>query len=68
MLYRKDKCNVYLYQHVFDMCYEKKPMDARGVLAAVTLAFNAKDLPPADKAWFARKKIAFLREHGTLPQ
>ena len=43
-------------------------MDARGVLAAVMLALNAKDLPPQDKSWFAKKKLSFLREHGSLEQ
>uniref|UniRef100_A0A6A7FSF9 Pre-mRNA-processing factor 39 n=1 Tax=Hirondellea gigas TaxID=1518452 RepID=A0A6A7FSF9_9CRUS len=65
---KKDRCNVYLYQHVFDMCYERRPMDVRGVLASVMLALQAKDLPLTDKCCFAKKKLAFLREHGTLQQ
>ncbi|XP_018018000.1 uncharacterized protein LOC108674549 isoform X2 [Hyalella azteca] len=65
---KKDRGNVYLYQHVFDMCYERHPMDSRGVLAAVMLALQAKDLPLSDKCWFAKKKIAFLREHGTIKE
>ncbi|KAF2364704.1 Alpha-ketoglutarate-dependent dioxygenase AlkB-like [Trinorchestia longiramus] len=65
---KKDRGNVYLYQHVFDMCYEKRPMDSRGVLAAVMLALQAKDLPLTDKCWFSKKKIAFLKEHGTIKE
>jgi hypothetical protein len=43
-------------------------MDSRGVLAAVMLALQAKDLSLSDKCWFAKKKIAFLREHGTIKE
>lgn len=46
---KKDRANVFLYQHVFDICYERQPMDVRGVTAAVTLAVNAKDLPLSEK-------------------
>lgn len=65
---RKDRSNVFLYQHVFDVCLEKRPMDSGGVLAAVMLALQAKDLPLTDKVAFATKKVAFLREHGSLVQ
>jgi len=65
---RKDKTNVFLYQHVFDFCYEKRPMDARGVLASVMLALSAKDLSIQEKLWFAKKKLSFLTEHGNLQE
>ena len=54
---KKDRANLFLYQHVFDLCYERKPMDSGGVLAAVMLALNAKDLAAKDKVTFVFKEI-----------
>ncbi|KAK7071105.1 PRP39 pre-mRNA processing factor 39 [Halocaridina rubra] len=63
---KKDRGYVHLYHHVFDICYQRQPLDCQGVLASVLLALSSKDLPVEDKYWFAYKRAQFLREHGSM--
>ncbi|XP_068223552.1 uncharacterized protein [Palaemon carinicauda] len=63
---KKDRGYVHLYHHVFDICYQRQPLDCRGVLASVLLALTSKELPVEDKYWFAYKRVQFLREHGDI--
>lgn len=63
---KKDRGNVHLYHHVFDICYQRQPLDCQGVLASVLLALASKELSIHDKYWFAYKRVEFLREHGDI--
>lgn len=63
---KKDRGNTLLYHHVFDICYQRQPIDIQGVLASTQLALAAKDLSLSDKSWFAYKRQEFLREHGSI--
>ncbi|XP_064104976.1 LOW QUALITY PROTEIN: pre-mRNA-processing factor 39-like [Macrobrachium nipponense] len=63
---KKDRGYVHLYHHVFDICYQRQPLDCQGVLASVLLALTSKELPVEDKYWFAYKRVQFLREHGDI--
>ena len=63
---KKDRGNTLLYHHVFDICYQRQPVDVQGVLASTLLALAAKDLSLADKCWFAYKRVEFLKEHGSI--
>nr|XP_045598774.1 uncharacterized protein LOC123758422 [Procambarus clarkii] len=65
---KKDRGNVHLYHHVFDICYQRQPLDCQGVLASVLLALASKELSVHDKHWFAHKRVHFLREHGDIKE
>ena len=65
---KKDKANVHLFHHVFDICYQKRPVDVDGVLAACMLALASKDMTLEEKNWFCIKRLDFLQEHGTMTQ
>ncbi|KAK8748024.1 hypothetical protein OTU49_016278 [Cherax quadricarinatus] len=65
---KKDRGNVHLYHHVFDICYQRQPLDCQGVLASVLLALASKELSVSDKHWFAHKRVEFLREHGDIKE
>ena len=65
---KKDRGNIHLYHHVFDICYQRQPVDCEGVLASVLLALASKDLTTEQKVKFSQKRVEFLREHGTMAE
>lgn len=65
---KKDRGNVHVYHHVFDICYQRQPLDCQGVLASVMLALASKELSVHSKYWFAFKRVEFLREHGDIKE
>ncbi|KAK8379384.1 hypothetical protein O3P69_019348 [Scylla paramamosain] len=65
---KKDRGNTLLYHHVFDICYQRHPIDVQGVLASTLLALASKDLSLSDKCWFAFKRLEFLKEHGSIAE
>ncbi|XP_037071445.1 pre-mRNA-processing factor 39-like [Pollicipes pollicipes] len=65
---KRDRSNPRLYLHILDVCYQRHPVDVRGVTAALTLALNSKDVSARDKLGFRRKKVEFFEEFGSLRQ
>ncbi|XP_043222809.1 uncharacterized protein LOC122382017 [Amphibalanus amphitrite] len=65
---KNDRSNARLYLHILDVCYQRHPVDVRGVSAALTLALNSKDLSARDKLGFRRKRVEFFEEFGCLSQ
>ena len=65
---KKDRGNIHLYHQVFDICYQRQPVDCGGVLASVKLALASKDLTTEVKYKFSGKRVEFLREHGSMTE
>lgn len=65
---KSDRANQRLYDYILDICYQRRPVDIRGVGAVLTLALNNKDLSEQQRVVFMRKRVEFYEEFGSLQQ
>merc|ERR1719341_1930694 len=63
---KKERGNPRLYSQIIDMCYQRTPIDIKGVTAALELALVSKDLTNMEKLDFVRRKVEFMQEFGDV--
>ena len=63
---KKERGEAKLYTQIIDVCYQRYPLDVKGVKAAIELALKSPDLKHMQKLEFAKRKVEFMQEFGDV--
>lgn len=63
---KKEKGEPTLYSQIIDVCYQRHPVDVKGVTAAIELAIKSNELTNMQKLGFVKRKLEFMQEFGDI--
>ncbi|XP_059091219.1 uncharacterized protein LOC131886822 [Tigriopus californicus] len=63
---KREKGEPTLYSQIIDVCYQRHPIDVKGVTAAIELAIKSNELSNMQKLGFVKRKLEFMQEFGDI--
>ena len=64
----KERGDPRLYVQIIDVCYQRHPVDLKGVAAAIEIAIKSPELENIQKMDFVKRKVEFMQEFGTVAE
>ena len=65
---KKERGDPRLYVQIIDVCYQRHPVDLKGVAAAIEIAIKSPELENIQKMDFVKRKVEFMQEFGTVAE